>query len=365
MLPTGYRTEVLSQGERIGEWVVEEPLGHGGMATVYRCHHVMTPRMLAAVKVFRLSVIGDDKWFRREAETLAGLRHPCIVRILHPGKDDARGLLFLAMELVSGRTLRQVLGDGPMPSDTSRAVFHGVSDALAYAHLHKIYHRDIKPSNILLRPSGAPTVLDFGIATDPERADITGEHGIGTPAYMAPEAFGGTAVDLATGDVYGVGVLLYEALTGQRAFPVEDGLSDAARAFRLITRKQAVAELDPGDRVEPELRRIVRAATAREPERRPASMEELAELLGGGRPWIDPDESAYRMRGRRRPEDSLSPIASVAPTPVPATAGGDARPAGADRGSFWAWVIGGVLAALVLGVLAGGLTWWWVVSRVG
>ncbi len=349
---------MLNEGDRIGEWVVQARLGHGGMATVYRCHHAMTERVVSAVKVFRVTDIGSDKWFRREVETLAGLRHPCIVRILHPGRDDARDLLFLAMDLVPGITLRQALARGPLSSAAARTLFHGVAEALAYAHALKIFHRDIKPSNIMIRPNGAPTVVDFGIATDPERVEMTSELGIGTPSYMAPELFHGQPVDLGLADVYGVGVLLHETLTGQRAFPAEDGISDAARAFRLLTRKQALVELDPGPHVDPGLRQIVRAASARDPAARPASMEALAELLGQGQDWVDPDASIYRSRpGRRVGPDSLVSFAEI-PAPTPTT---PSQPADADR-SVRHWVLGGVISALVLGGIVGLGTWLWVVS---
>jgi len=319
----------LQQGERIGDWVVESRLGEGATAEVYRCRHAMSERMGAAVKLFYHDIAESrEKWFAREVEALSSLQHPGIVRILHPGVDKERGLLFLAMELVEGKTLLHQLAEGPFPVHRVRKIFIGIAEALALAHAQSIYHRDIKPSNIMLKANDQPIILDFGIATtvDPSLRTTSA---VGTPAYMAPELFGDAEVDPARCDIYGVGVMLYEALTGTRAFPRPKNLSGDAMVMHILQKKSQIAELDPGPGVDAKLRAIVRMATALQPSRRPASMQALLQLLKA---------------------EGDAPVVIAPPPPAK----------GAKELVFW--VIGGVLAAIVLSTLAGALTWYLISS---
>lgn len=316
----------LREGDRVGDWVVETRLGEGATAEVYRCRHAMSERMVAAVKLFFSDGPENrDKWFSREIEALATLNHPGIVRILHPGVDQERGMMFLAMELVEGETLLKHLSREVMPVAEVRRMFLRISDALAAAHARQIFHRDIKPSNILIREGGDPVILDFGIATTADPSLRT-TSAVGTPTYMAPELLEDGPVDPARCDIYAVGVMLYEALTGTRAFPRSGEVRGDALVMHILQKKLTLEDLDPGPKVDPDLRAIVRACTARRPERRPASMADLAAQLRGESP-------APRLPKPQSPRREMA-----------------------------AWVLGGLLSALLLSAAAGLVTWFVVMG---
>ncbi|HNH47217.1 MAG TPA: serine/threonine-protein kinase [Myxococcota bacterium] len=317
----------LRPGDKIGDWVVEGRLGEGAMAAVYRCRHGMSQRMTAAVKLFRPdSEVDQEKWFTREVEALAALHHPNIVRILHPGEDPQRGVYYLAMELVEGETLRSRLTSGPLSPDEARACFAAMADAMAEAHRAQIYHRDLKPSNVVIRADGTPVILDFGIATasDPTQRTMTA---VGTPTYMAPELFEEGKVDPARADIYSLGVMLHEALTGKRAFGGATQMGSEERIAWVIRQKIQMDALDPGENAGAPLRELVRTITARDPGRRPGTMTELARALREpGTLTLAPP--------RRRPK--------------------------ARRQELWMWVGGALLISLVAAGIAGFVAWSWV-----
>lgn len=270
---------MLTPGDRLGDWVVDGPLGSGAMGSVYRCHHVVTHRLRAAVKVLDVAAVGEGSpWFIREVEALARLSHPGIVGIRNPGVDEKRGVFYLAMELVEGETLRVLLSDGALPVYRACQLFGGIADALAFAHANRIYHRDIKPSNIMVRPDGSPVLVDFGIATDLDASQEAPEQEMGTPTYMPPEAFSYSDIDPAKADLYAVGVLMYEALTGSRAFPIVRG-GDQTVYRQVRTQKVRANALDPGSGFPANLRQLVRTATAPDPEHRRLTMAQFADAL--------------------------------------------------------------------------------------
>ena len=315
----------LREGDRVGDWVVQSRLGEGATAEVYLCHHSVSSRMVAAVKLFFTDgAEQQDKWFGREIEALTLLKHPGIVRILHPGIDQERKMVYLAMEYVNGETLLRRLSQGKMSTADVRRTFQQITDALAAAHAHQIYHRDIKPSNVLIRQGGDPVILDFGIATTADPSLRT-TSAVGTPTYMAPELLEDGPVDPARCDIYAVGVMLFEAVTGSRAFPrTAEGRGDAS-VMHILQKKLVTEELDPGAKTDADLRAIVRACTARDPARRPASMAELARQLRGEAP--------------ARP-----------------------APAAEPRRELLAWVAGGALVALLLSAVLGLATWFAVMG---
>jgi hypothetical protein len=247
---------MLRAGDLIGDWVVEAQLGAGGMASVWRCHSRHAPRMKVAVKVL---VGGEAAELRRETEALVALSHPGVVKIHAPGEDAARGCLFLAMELVEGRTLREHLRDGPLPAG-------------------RVRHRDLKPANIMIRPDGSPVLVDFGIARDSAPRSPTSDI-LGTPSYIAPERLGEGRADPARVDLYALGVSLFEALTGRVPFVTPPQLTPQQRAWRIIELKRTASSLDPGDGVPVDLRTLVRALTQPDPRRRPASAAAAMSLL--------------------------------------------------------------------------------------
>jgi serine/threonine protein kinase len=212
-------------GADLGGLVVEEVIGAGGMGTVYRARAATGERL--AVKFLSPSLAAEPEVvtrFQREVSLLEKLDHPAIVKLKAHGEQE--GLPWFAMELVEGPTLAGRLGQGPLVMNEARAIFARLLAALAHAHERGVVHRDLKPANVLLAPDGA-RLADFGIArldmaaatrkTQLTRTDAI----IGTFSYMSPEQRAGRPVD-ARSDLYAVGVMLYEALSGERpegAFP--------------------------------------------------------------------------------------------------------------------------------------------------
>jgi serine/threonine-protein kinase len=262
---------------RLGSFVLEEPLGRGAMGTVYRAVDERLGRAVA-LKMLPEAPAADASLQRRlqqEARILAQLDHPHIVAVHELG--EAEGQHYLAMELVEGGSLAERL---PLPARQAVAVARQLCDALGYAHRRGVVHRDLKPSNVLFTPAGDVKVADFGIARVlAEDASLTRTGvAVGTPAYMAPEALGGAPPDPRV-DVYALGAVLYEMITGappQGAFPP----------------------------LSPPLDRIVRRALAPSPADRYASADamaaDLAALSGG-------DERADALAG-----DELGWVRAVA-----------------------------------------------------
>ncbi len=273
---------MLNIGDTIGEWKVLATLGEGGMGAVYLCQHRMSERLRSAVKVLKPHSLGDEtQRFVREVEVLFSLRHPSIVRVTGWGEDTERGLLWMAMELVQGSELGVVLQDGPLDEATATRLFRKLADGLAHAHDHGVVHRDIKAANIMVTETGEPRLLDFGIALDTgkDRLTATGVFA-GTLAYLPPEAFETSELDPKRGDVYSLGLLMYEALVGSNPFQNAENLSGGQRVAAVMREKLTLVELDPGEDFSDELRDTVRRATAQDPQERMASMRELAVALG-------------------------------------------------------------------------------------
>jgi serine/threonine-protein kinase len=194
-------------------------LGRGGTGVVYRAHQISLDRPVA-LKVLRAGLTGPDarERFRAEAEAAARLRHTHIVQVYEAGTWEGRQ--FFSMELVGGGTLATQLAQRPLqPSDAARLV-EALARAVQHGHEHGVVHRDLKPANVLLALDGTPKVADFGLARHREagQGTRTGDL-IGTPAYMAPEqAAGRSHRSGPAGDVYGLGAVLYECLTGRPPF---------------------------------------------------------------------------------------------------------------------------------------------------
>ncbi len=274
---------MLKAGDRIGDWIVIDVLGEGGMGAVYRCRNAMSDRIEAAVKVIKPHSLKDEtERFVREVESLDALRHAAVVRIKGWGEDLQRGVLWLAMDIVRGDDLEKVLARGPLDVATARRVFASVADALRHAHQRGVYHRDIKPANIILGDDGHPWIVDFGIAVQKGRTRLTAMGTVpGTPAYMAPEIFSGESrPDPVKLDVYALGQVLHEAITGRFAFPdASDSISTGQALVSLMGRKLKAEALDPGPEFPDDLRALIRNATEPEPDDRLADMNSFYEAL--------------------------------------------------------------------------------------
>jgi eukaryotic-like serine/threonine-protein kinase len=228
----------LTPGTRLGAYEVTAQIGEGGMGQVYRATDTKLKRQVA-IKILPPSLAADpDRLarFQREAEVLASLNHPNIAGIY--GLEESGGMTALVMELVEGEDLSQRLARGAIPVDEALPIAGQIADALETAHEQGIIHRDLKPANIKVRPDGTVKVLDFGLAKALEpagnaRADPTNSPTITTPAmtqvgmilgtaaYMSPEQAKGRSADKRS-DVWAFGCVLFEMLTGQRAFAGDD-----------------------------------------------------------------------------------------------------------------------------------------------
>jgi hypothetical protein len=265
-------------GQVIDRYTLVEKLGSGGMGEVFKGHHASLDQY-RAVKVLPLHLSQNPELverFRREAKRGAALSHPNIVRLEHVGEQD--GLHYLVMDYVSGRSLRQLIDEqGPLAPERAARIALDLCGALGHAHAHGVIHRDVKPSNILVEESGRALLTDFGIArwvtAEEPRLTAMGET-VGTPEYLSPEQIRGEAVD-GRSDLYSLGVVLYEALTGELPF--------SARSPASIKR-QHLEKLPDSPRfhnpaVPEALERVVLQALAKDPAARFGTAAELEQAL--------------------------------------------------------------------------------------
>ncbi len=233
----------LLPGARLGPYEVIAPVGAGGMGEVYKAKDTRLDRIVA-IKILPAQVATDpalNQRFEREARMLAALSHPHICPVFDVGRQEATA--FLVMEYLHGETLAQRLAKGPLPLDQSLRYAIQIADALDKAHSAGIIHRDLKPGNIMMTSAGAK-LLDFGLAkpamaplgTNPSRLRTTAsltERGtiVGTFQYMAPEQLEGGAVDART-DIFAFGAVVYEMLTGRKAFEGKSAVSVIAAVMR-------------------------------------------------------------------------------------------------------------------------------------
>ena len=228
----------LSPGTTFGPYRVEALIGAGGMGQVYRATDTKLRRTVA-LKVLLSGLARDPDFesrFEQEAQLLAALNHPNIAAIY--GTEDTDGVQALVLEFVDGSTLAERIARGPLPIREALPIAHKVASALEAAHEHGIIHRDLKPANIKIAPDGTAKVLDFGIArvnaggssTAPTAAATRTGVVVGTPAYMSPEQARGKLVDKRT-DIWALGCVLYEMLTGRGAFAAETESDTLARVI--------------------------------------------------------------------------------------------------------------------------------------
>ncbi|WP_024760333.1 protein kinase domain-containing protein [Streptomyces exfoliatus] len=268
-----------------GRYRLTHRLGRGGMAEVFAAEDVRLGRTVA-VKLLRADLAEDPvskARFTREAQSVAGLNHHAIVAVYDSGEDlvGGRPVPYIVMELVEGRTIRDLLisADAPGP-EQALIIVSGVLEALAYSHQHGIVHRDIKPANVIITHSGAVKVMDFGIARALHGAQSTMTQTgmvMGTPQYLSPEQALGKAVDHRS-DLYATGCLLYELLALRPPFTGETPLSVVYQHVQ--DAPVPPSEVTPG--VPPELDGLVMRSLAKDPDDRFQSAEEMRGLIQYG-----------------------------------------------------------------------------------
>ncbi len=287
---------MVDDGSRIlaNRYEVGELIGRGGMAEVHIGHDTRLGRTVA-IKILRSDLARDPSFqnrFRREAQSAAALNHPAIVAVYDTGEDlvtEATGVIahvpFIVMEYVEGHTVRDILRDGhAVPIDEAVEITAGVLSALEYSHHAGIVHRDIKPANVMITPTGAVKVMDFGIAravADSAATMTQTQAVIGTAQYLSPEQARGEQVDTRS-DLYSTGCLLFELLTGRPPFV---GDSPVAVAYQHVREAPPVPSQIASD-VPEALDRITLKALAKERDARYSTAAEfradLEAVLRGG-----------------------------------------------------------------------------------
>ncbi len=318
----------LGAGDRLGSYEILTPIGAGGMGEVYRARHVRLGRDVA-VKVLPPKYASDSerlRRFEREARSASALNHPNIVTI--HDVDEHEGTPYIAMELVEGQTLRQVIDDGPLPIDRWLTLARQMADGLARAHAAGIIHRDLKPENVMVTGDGLVKILDFGLAKlshpdDTSDSDTSTMSALtrqgdltGTLQYVAPEQIAGRPAD-ARSDQFAFGVVLYEMLCGRRAFQGES----AAAVLGAILHDTPPPLHDVRRDTPADLEHIIFTCLEKDPARRYASVEEVGRHI----------ENAERSRANAGPLRGLTLR----------------RP-----------VVLALAASIV--VVLGGAVWWWV-----
>ncbi len=279
---------MIKPGTRFGPYEIISPLGRGGMGEVYRAKDVRLGREVA-IKVLVGESASDPQrlmYFEREARAASALNHPNIITIYDIGQIDSAH--YIAMELVEGKTLRDILALGPLPTKKTLHIAAQVADGLAKAHAAGILHRDLKPENLVITNDGAVKILDFGLAklAEPRLPANGASHAptlasasqpgliLGTVGYMSPEQAAGLPADFRS-DQFSFGAILYETATGKRAFQRETAVETLSAIIR--DEPEPVAAINP--MAPAPFRWVVERCLAKNPEDRYASTRDLARDL--------------------------------------------------------------------------------------
>ncbi len=319
-----YTRAVSSTGDALigstldGRYRVLRRIADGGMATVYLAMDERLEREVA-LKVMRPHLVHDESFvtrFRREARAAASLSHPNVVGVFDQGRDGDH--IFLAMEMVDGQTLREVLqAEGPLSPRAALDILEPVLMALSEAHREGLIHRDVKPENVIIKDNGAVKVADFGLARAVSSQTMTSSSGVllGTVAYLSPEQVERGVAD-ARSDVYAAGLMLFEMLTGTKAFTGETAIHVAYQHVHggVPAPSDRIAGLPPA------LDELVAVATARDPDERPTDAGDFLELVQRTRASLGPTDLDSRPAGLAAEQAASTPTATAAlPVDDPAT----------------------------------------------
>jgi eukaryotic-like serine/threonine-protein kinase len=326
---TTYTPTVSSTGDALigrtldGRYRVLRRLADGGMATVYLALDERLDREVA-LKVMREHLVHDESFvtrFRREARSAASLSHPNVVAVYDQGRDG--DVMYLVMEHVPGLTLREVMREeGPLSPRAALDVLEPVLLALGEAHANGLIHRDVKPENVIINDNGTVKVADFGLARAVTSQTVTSTSGVllGTVAYLSPEQVERGVAD-ARSDVYAAGLMLFEMLTGTKAVDGDTAIHVAYQHVHggIPLPSSRVPGLDPA------LDALVAAATARDPDDRPADASALLALLRRTRSSLSPAGLDARPSGTDAVAAAALPTATAA---LPVHRAGAATPSG-------------------------------------
>jgi eukaryotic-like serine/threonine-protein kinase len=298
-----------------GRYDLEELVGAGGMSSVYRATDRLLERTVA-LKVLHDYYGADEatiERFRREARAAAQLSHPGIVTVIDRGEDDGRH--FIVFEHVEGENLKALIErTGRLPVRRALDLAIGIGEAVAFAHQHGLVHRDVKPQNVLLDGDGHPKVTDFGIARSVDLQSVT-ESGtvLGTSDYMAPEQASGGAVDAHT-DVYALGVVLFELLTGRLPFAGENFVAVAMQHIH----EPAPSVLDFRPDVPTRVALALERALAKAPNERFPSMSAFVDELRAARAGLgsDPADDSTAIVPAAQPPARPRPVRRKRAWPV-------------------------------------------------
>jgi len=297
-------------GRTLSHYQIVERLGAGGMGEVYKARDTHLDRFVA-IKVLHPDTVADPTRrarFVQEAKAASALNHPNIVHIYDIGTDA--GVDFIAMEYVPGKTIDRLIPSSGMRLNEALRIAGQVADAMARAHEAGIVHRDLKPSNVMVDERGSVRIVDFGLAKLTETAGTVGdattrttpvqtEEGaiVGTVAYMSPEQAEGRALD-GRSDIFSFGAVLYEMVTGRRAFSGETAVSTLASVIK--EHPEPVSEVAP--EAPHDLEKLINRCLQKQPDRRWQAMADLRVALGELR---EESESGGRRTAaspvRRRP----------------------------------------------------------------
>ena len=266
----------LQPGSQLDSYLIEEPVARSGMASIYRAVDTRDNRIVA-LKIPHPDLEADpilfDR-FQREGSIGEKLNHPKIMRVFG---GEKRSRIYMVMEWVPGRLLRHILADGPIPQERAIHIATGVLDALEYIHANGVVHRDLKPENIMVDDEDNIKLIDFGIAGDASARRLTYANftaTIGTPDYISPEQVKGQRGD-GRSDIYALGVILYEMLTGKLPFSGPNPM--ATMNERLLNHPVPPRVADPS--ISPQLQEIIYRALERDPRNRYAKAHEFAHDL--------------------------------------------------------------------------------------
>jgi serine/threonine-protein kinase len=283
--------DALEPGAQIDSYRIEAPVARSGMASIYRAVDTRNDRIVA-LKIPHPDLEADpilfDR-FKREADIGEKLDHPQVMRVF---SDEKRSRIYMVMEWCDGRLLRQVLDEGRIPQERAIHIAIGVLDALEYIHANGVVHRDLKPENIMVDAGDNVKLIDFGIAGDAAAKRLTYANftaAIGTPNYISPEQVKGKRGD-GRSDLYSMGVILYEMLTGKLPFTGPSPM--AAMNERLLNHPMPPSVADPS--VSPQLQEILYRALERDPKNRYAHAREFKRDLE------DPDQVGVEDRPELR-----------------------------------------------------------------